>query len=326
MTERPHALVVGGGGLLGSHVLGALRAEGIPAVGVPVPWSHHDAARAALRQSFEDIAARAAGGPIDVLWCAGAGVVATPREALEAEVLLFREILDDLAEVLPANSDLAFFLASSAGGVYAGSVRPPFTEETVPKPLTPYGEAKLAMEHALLERLDHLAGVALIGRLANLYGPGQDLSKPQGLMSRLCVVHLTGEPLAVRVSLDTIRDYLYVEDCADMVVAGLAGLRERAETTGERSVVKVMATGQGTTVAQLIGESNRIFHRRARMSVISGSAHGQVRDLRLRSVVWPELQRHIRTPLPAGFHRTADDVAGKVFSGALVESNRKGAR
>ncbi len=60
----------------------------------------------------------------------------------------------------------------------------------------------------------------LVGRLSNLYGPGQDLAKPQGLISQLCRAQLTRRPLSIYVSLDTRRDYLFVDDAAAMVVAG----------------------------------------------------------------------------------------------------------
>jgi UDP-glucose 4-epimerase len=313
-------LVVGAGGLLGHQVRDALVAAGFPTSTATVPWTDPPAARQALRAAVADVHRRSEGGDWNIAWCSGAGVVATPAAALQQELDLFRDFLVDLVEVAGPGSDLAFFLASSAGGVYAGSDRPPFTERTVPAPLAPYGEVKLAMEEALRACVVETGAAGLVGRLANLYGPGQDLSKPQGLVSRLCLTHLTGEPLPVYVSLDTRRDYLYVQDCAAMVVAGLAGLRERVAGAGDRTLVKVMATGQSTTLAAMVGESNRVFHRRARLSVVSTSARGQVRDLRLRSVVWPELQRHARTPLPAGFQRTADDVARKVFAGAIVRN------
>ena len=55
---------------------------------------------------------------------------------------------------------------------------------------------------------------AVLGRLANVYGPGQTLGKPQGLLSQLCLADATGRPLPVFVSMDTIRDYLYAGDAA----------------------------------------------------------------------------------------------------------------
>lgn len=321
MTDLPLTLVVGAGGLLGRHVVSVLQGSGFPTTRASIPWSDHESARVALRAALLDLPRE---GAFNIAWCAGAGVVATPAEALAQELAQFRDFLYDLAGVVRQGSDVAVFLASSAGGVYAGSEGPPFTERTVPAPLAPYGEVKLQMEQALREWVNATGGSALIGRIANIYGPGQDLSKPQGLVTRLCLTHLVGDPVPVYVSLDTMRDYIYVEDCAAMIASGLAGLRDRLASMDDRVLVKVMASGQSTTLATMIGESNRVFHRRARMSVISAPTTGQVRDLRLRSVEWPELQRHNRTTLPAGFRRTAEDVARAVVAGGVVAPGRPG--
>ncbi len=211
----------------------------------------------------------------------------------------------------------ALFFASSAGAVYAGSQGPPFTELTTPRPRTPYGSAKLAMESDVRAFAEATGTPALIGRIANLYGPGQNLAKAQGLVSHICRSHLNGQPLLLYVPLDTLRDYLYVRDCAAAVVAGLAALPQAADSP--RVVTKILASGHSTTVAGLLGESSRLFRRRPRVVLGSSSAAaGQVRDLRLRSVVWPELDRLARTPLPVGMASTAADVGRRLRAPTAV--------
>ena len=54
----------------------------------------------------------------------------------------------------------------------------------------------------------------MIGRFSNLYGPGQNLGKLQGLISRLALSAVTRQPINIFVPLDTIRDYVYVDDAA----------------------------------------------------------------------------------------------------------------
>ena len=119
------------------------------------------------------------------------------------------------------------FLASSAGGVYAGSTGAPFTEHTPPAPISPYGLAKLRSEEVATAFAVRTGTALLVGRLANLYGPGQDLDKPQGLISQLCRAQLTRQPLSVYVSLDTRRDYLFVDDAAAMAVSALGAVTPR---------------------------------------------------------------------------------------------------
>lgn len=312
--------VVGAGGLLGRHVLNELGASGHDVMTISVPW--HDTARASrtLRSGLTELRGRADGAAgWNIAWCAGAGVVATSPAELAAEGDVFTGFLADVKHVLSTERDVdgAFFLASSAGGLYAGGVDPPFTESTTPKPLAPYGDLKLAMESELVA-LGRTTGLPiLIGRIANLYGPGQRIDKPHGLVTQLCKAHFTRKPVSIYVSLDTIRDYLAVGDCAAMVVAGLASLREYTRDKGDSVVVKVFASGRATTIGGLVGECSRVLRRRPPIVLASSpDAAMQVRDLRLRSRSWPELDQYVRTPLAAGVALTAQDVGYRIRKGA----------
>ncbi|MCW2793100.1 MAG: epimerase [Nocardioides sp.] len=298
--------LVVGRGLLGRQVEAQVRRRGGCVRTVDVPWGDHDAALAALVE-----ATRAAAQESErwrLVWTAGAGVVATPAEDVAAELALFRAFADSAAS-RPA----AMFLASSAGGVYAGSPDPaPFGEESATNALAPYGRAKLAMEE-VMGAVAAGGTRVLVGRLANLYGPGQDLAKPQGLVSQVCLSQLTRTTLHVYVSLDTLRDYLFVADAAAMVVTGLDLLADEPPGT---VVTKVLASGQSLSVAAVIGESGRVFRRRPQLSTRSVTGP-QVRDLRLRSGVWPELDALATTPFPVGLRRTADDIASRLRTADL---------
>lgn len=326
MTEQPATWVVGAGGLLGQHV--ARRAEllGHRVLRGQIPWYDAQLTSQALRRGMRDLVDMAGSGRWNIVWCAGAGVVASSAEGLEVEGMVFRQFLADLAETTHAGEQAAVFLASSAGGVYAGSQHPPFTEQTLPQPLVAYGRLKLGMEADLAGFAGQTCIPVFVGRIANLYGPGQKLTKQQGLVSQLCSAHLFARPLSLYVSLDTRRDYLYVGDCAQMVLRGLAELH-RSKAAGEERhspvaaldqpptvVTKILASGRSTTIADLIGESVRVFRRRPRVVLAAppGQAAGQVRDLRLRSVVWRDLDRCVRTTLAAGFAATAEDVAAQL--------------
>lgn len=307
---RVPTLVVGAGGLLGSHVLQGLRRRGAPTLTASVPWGDPAGTREALRAALEALAARVEDGAWDIAWCAGAGVVATSEAAMAQEVAVFSALLEDLRSSRLTTGLGAIFLASSAGGVYAGSpARSPFTEHSSVGPLVAYGRAKLAMEAALAAHCAQAGDAALVGRIGNVYGPGQDLTKHQGLISQLCRTQVTGEPLTVYVPLDTMRDYVFADDVGNLVAAAQAGLRERVREAPSRLVTKIVASGGATTIATLIGESVRLYKKHPRVVVkapVQGT--GQVVDLRLRSVVWPELDIHLRTPITLGMARTAADV------------------
>jgi UDP-glucose 4-epimerase len=157
---------------------------------------------------------------------------------------------------------------------------------------------------------------SLIGRIANLYGPGQNLDKAQGLISQVCLTHLTGQPVSIYVSMDTLRDYLYAPDCAGLIVAGLVRLRREQPAAGPGTVTKILASQRAITIGAVLGEMRRIFKRSPRIVLGASSASAmQARDLSLRSRVWPELDRGTLTPLPVGISATAADLQRKLQAG-----------
>lgn len=313
----PPTWVLGARGLLGSHVVDSLRRRGSTVLTAQVPWGDRQGTRVALADGVRRLEAAAAGGAWQLAWCAGAGVVATTAAAMDEELAAFSGLLEELAARPELARAGALFMASSAGGVYAGSSgRPPFTEASATGALVPYGHTKLDMERDVRRFADRTGAAVLIGRIANLYGPGQNLAKAQGLVSQLSRAHLTGVPVTIYVSLDTLRDYVYAADVGDLVAAGLGSLRTQVEGRTDRVVVKVVATGSSLTIGHLIGESTR--HHRARARVVVKAPQegsGQIRDLRLRSEVWPQLDAHLRTPMLVGMARTATDVAVQLRTG-----------
>jgi UDP-glucose 4-epimerase len=119
---------------------------------------------------------------------------------------------------------LNVILASSAGGIYAGAPEVPLTERSPARPLSAYGEAKLRQEQALAHWAEGRPEVStLVARIANLYGPGQRADKPQGLISQMsrCLIHR--RPVHIYVPLDTVRDFVFVEDAAHALVRWMRG-------------------------------------------------------------------------------------------------------
>ena len=296
--DRPRertAWVVGATGLLGSAVCRRLAAQRREFRTTDVPWDDPDAAVEALAHGAEQLP----DGGWEVYWCAGAGVVGSSQSELDAEVAVLEGFLGRW-EAQPELAGNGFFLASSAGGVYAGATDPPFTEHTEPAPISPYGRAKLRSEEIATAFAVRTSTALLVGRLANLYGPGQNLDKPQGLISQLCQAQLTRQPLSVYVPLDTMRDYLFVDDAAAMAVAGLG-----AVTPSGRRALKVLASERPTTVGAVLGDLHRVTRRRPPVVLgVSASSRYQVHDVRLRSVAWPRTSTFARTPMVSGIAAT----------------------
>ncbi|WAB81873.1 NAD-dependent epimerase/dehydratase family protein [Microcella daejeonensis] len=314
MSVDDAAELIIGRGLLGRAVLERLR-PGTPAASVR--WGDADQAVDDLVAAANAVIASARGG-WQLYWCAGAGVTATSAEALETEVAVFRRFLTEL-EDLPeqVRHRGTVFLASSVGGAYAGAGSPPYDEHSPTRALSPYGVAKLKMEQALADSSASSGIRSFIARITNLYGPGQDLSKGQGLISTIARTYITNQPASIFVPLDTIRDYVYAADCAAVIVAGVA--RTRGLGPGS-SVVKVIGSSHAVSIGALVGEFGRLMRRPPLIVLGAGNASGQAPDLRVRSAVWPDLDALISTTLPEGISRTHRSLlrsasTGRAFAG-----------
>jgi UDP-glucose 4-epimerase len=312
--------VVGRGGLLGSHVCAALRADpdSVEWHAPRLAWHQPALLEEQIRSSTAGFAASAAASRGDcwaLLWCAGPSVVGSSAELLDAETATFSRFLDALGAALrhaPPGKPGLIFLASSAGGVFAGNPSRPLSETSSCHPISAYGEAKLAQERVLDRWAEGQAEVAtLVGRISNLYGPGQNLGKSQGLISRLALGCLHHQPIHIFVPLDTRRDFIFVDDCARLVALCMARLRSEAVARQPARLVKIMASEQGTSIAELLGIFQRLTRQRPRVVLApSRASMEQPRDLRFRSGVWRDLRPSAPTSLLVGIHRVyADHLA-----------------
>lgn len=131
---------------------------------------------------------------------------------------------------------------ASSGGVIYGDTDRPACEGDSPRPLSPYGVAKLACEGYLrcYSAWHSLRYVAL--RYANVYGPRQDPLGEAGVVAIFSRKLLDGEQPILYGFGKLIRDYLYVDDA---VRAALL-----AADKGQDEVLNA-GTGIGTSVNQL---------------------------------------------------------------------------
>jgi UDP-glucose 4-epimerase len=319
------AWVVGRGGLLGHHVEAAFGAVELWRPADAVAWHDTAAAVAALDREAAAFLEHAAlsGRPWRLLWCAGAGVVATPGAALAEETAIVDGFVAKLGERLATAPALArtgtLFLASSAGGVYAGSAdEPPFDEGSPVCAVAPYGLAKLAQEE-LFERVAEACEVdLLIGRLSNLYGPGQNLAKPQGLVAHVGGAALRRQPVSIYVPLDTIRDYLFAADAGRMVAAAVERREDERRNGAPRETVrKIFASEVETTVASVLGTWRRVLRRPLRVALASDPVGRlQPRTLSFRSRVWPDL-RGLPTPFHLGVDAVRRDQLARLLGAGL---------
>jgi UDP-glucose 4-epimerase len=293
--------IVGRGGLLGSAVS---RAIGPKFIELAVPWENHDAAAGVLDSDLKRFIREARNDDWSVIWAAGSAVVGSTADKLAAETRIMSHLLTRLRDSRPAGRG-AFFLSSSAGGIYAGSTHPPFSESTTPRPLSPYGETKLAQEEILRMTLEGCVP-PVIGRFSNLVGPGQNLVKQQGLVSQLCRAAVTRQSLNVFVPMETLRDYLYVDDAAAMVCALVENAVQKQPST---PVLRNISSQRPVSVCAVLRTVEQVAHRTVRIALgTSPSSKYHVRDLRLFTYFPHDFQGVAITPFPVTVKRVYDDV------------------
>jgi UDP-glucose 4-epimerase len=300
--------VVGEGGLLGSHVRRLLSEElpqctAWPRPAPPLPWVRPSRLRDALARELQAFlgAARAGYDAWAILWCAGAGVIQTPAAALEAESLTFEWFLSDLsAHLSGAGTPMPGFLtlASSAGGVY-GKYSGPLAEDTPCQPLSEYGRQKLRQENALRAWSETRPELRwLVGRFSTLYGPGQNLAKPQGFISQLIRALLFRRPMHIYVPLDTQRDFLYVLDAARHLLRCVGYL---LSTPAPLRATKIFASGRSVSLSEVVALLGRISKQPIRILGSPGtSASVHPEKLSFRSVALAEVKLPPVTNLVAG--------------------------
>jgi UDP-glucose 4-epimerase len=273
------AIVTGGAGFIGSHLVDALVRRG-DAVTVLDNLSSgrrenvNDAAQlaeadirdaAAVSGVFED-----ARPEVCFHLAAQADVrVSVAQPDLDAEINVLGTI-----RVLEAarRLDAQVVLASSGGAIY-GECDGPAPEDAPRLPLAPYGTAKLAAEEylATFNRLHGTRHTSL--RYGNIYGPRQDPHGEAGVIAIFFGRLADGEGLRIFGDGRQTRDYVFVEDT---VAATLAA-------QGHPGVFNV-GTGVETSVLELAEACRRVAGVEAE-TVFADARPGEL----MRSFLAPEL-------------------------------------
>jgi UDP-glucose 4-epimerase len=133
-------------------------------------------------------------------------------------------------------------LLASTAGVYGDPELVPTPEEAPVAPLSPYGASKAAAETymSLFRRLHGISTLSL--RLSNVYGPRQDPGGESGVVAIFAGAAAAGRPARIYGDGMQTRDFVFV---ADVVRAFVAAGRCRAE-----GVVNV-ASGRETRIRDL---------------------------------------------------------------------------
>jgi UDP-glucose 4-epimerase len=248
MATGSRVLVTGGAGFIGRRVVRALLAEG------------HEVTVADLR-GFPDPGVRSVVGDL----CDPDGPARAVRPGTDAIIHLaaFTYVVASVADPVSTyrlNTDatarllemareheVGTFLFASTNAVTGNVGGATITEQTVLRPLTPYGATKAAAE-MLLSSYANCYGMACASlRFSNVYGPG--MTEKDSFVPRLMRAARDGEGVQVRGDGSMLRDLVHVDDAVQGVMAAWA-----AGYSGPL----ILGAGRSVTVTDMVTTARRV--------------------------------------------------------------------
>lgn len=258
------ALVTGGAGFIGSHLVDLLISEGHEVVVVD-NLSHGKLANLAeARQSGRltfvegdiravDLVEVFTQHQPEVVFHLAAQIdvrQSVKDPVADAELNILATIR--LAEAARQTNVRKIVFTSSGGAIYGEKAALPITADTVPDPYSPYAASKYAGE-IYLNMFRNLYGLECSHIApANVYGPRQDPHGEAGAVAIFAQRLLAGEPTKVFGAGDNTRDYVFVGDVvrAFYLASGDAGGGQRfnigtSVETSDRELHSLVARAAG---------------------------------------------------------------------------------
>ncbi len=276
-------LITGGFGFVGSAMVRRLRASGLevvvmehPAASVPGDLADVQVLRADITEEAYLAAAPLAGAEGVLHFAAqssGPRSFSIPVMDVKLNIL---GTLNVINWCIDNHVDRLIFASSFV--VYGDHPDRELLDETVPcRPKSVYATSKLAGEHLLMTYAQPKGIRWNALRMFNVYGPGQDISKPdQGLVGIFMNMLMQGDVVQVKGRLDRFRDLIFIGD----VVHGW----ERCLHGSVYNQVFNLGTGEKTTFESLIRALAKVMGRGDRIRIeelagTPGDMQGCVADL-----------------------------------------------
>src|SRR5215218_8722179 len=298
-------LVTGGAGFIGSHLVDALLHRGDEVTVI-------DDLSTGRRENLAAAMGRGAdlleGDVTDASAVSGAFDSLRPELVfhLAAQIDVRRSVSDpvfdlsvngagtlNLLEAARRTGVGRFVFASTGGAIYGegAGLDLPVDETAECRPDAPYGQSKLAAEGyvSLYGRLYGLSAASL--RLGNVYGPRQDPLGEAGVVAIFCGALLGGGAPRVFGDGHQTRDYVYVDDVVEALLA-----------TGRSQAAAAYNIGTGVETSVLeLGELLARFCNRAFEPEMAPARPGEVRRIAIDSArAAADLGWRPTTPLAEG--------------------------
>jgi UDP-glucose 4-epimerase len=235
------AVVTGGAGFIGSNLADRLVERGDEVVVVDdLSFGKRENVNAAATFVERDVRRGLELGPTDVVFhLAAQADVQTSLSRPDHDAAV--SVVGTVQVLEAARAAGAQVVFSSTGGAIYGECDGPAPEEGPLAPLSPYGIAKLCAEQYLAgwNRIHGTNHVVL--RFGNVFGPRQEASLEGGVVSIFLERMERGEPTTIFGDGGQTRDFVYVGDVVDALLAAV----------GHDGGVFNVGTGRETSVLEL---------------------------------------------------------------------------
>lgn len=222
-TMKPTLLVAGASGFIASHLLHRLQDDGFGVVALSRrPFAFGNVKSLVAEDLGVDGYTELLRNVDGIVWLAGAS---TPSSSAGKPLAELDDNLRPLLELMEASVGVTSkrMVFVSTGGAIYGDVREcNATETSLIEPKSYYSAGKAASEAFLSAWAHEGKHSVTVLRPSNVYGPGQPYRRGFGIVPTVFHSAMTGEPVVIRGDGQAIRDYLYVSDLIDLVMAVLA--------------------------------------------------------------------------------------------------------
>lgn len=272
------ALVTGGAGFIGSHLVKSLRERGDEVRVLDNLSSGRSSRLSGLDVELIEADVRdgaAVGAAVEgVNWVFHLAALVSVDESMADPPRCYDVNLQGSVNIMEAarRAGIERVVLSSSCAVY-GDTTQPAREADARKPFSPYASSKASMEDAARLYAQTFGLPAICLRYFNVYGPRQSLTSDySAVIPKFIQAAQSGEPIPIDGDGLQTRDFVYVED---VVRANLLA----AETEQEPGSVFNIGSGVSTSVLDLaeelqriIGSESELMHRPPREGDIRFSA------------------------------------------------------
>lgn len=301
-----NAIVTGGAGFIGSHLVAELVGRGVSVTVVDDLSTGTVGNLAAVLDSVELVEGDISDSALAPLFADAENVfhlaVRNVRASIGAPEENFRVNATGTLSVLEAmrHGRRGGFLYVSSSEVYGDAGVTDFSETTVPAPTTVYGAGKLAGEHVALAYNTTYGMDTRVVRPFNNYGPRSHFEGDSGeVIPKFILRALAGLPLLIHGSGDQTRDFMYVADTAYW-------LATLADVDALRGDVVNIGTGQDHSVNELAARVLDLTGSRSEL-VHTDARPGDLPRLRADTAKIDSIvEFHLPTSFEDGLERTVE--------------------